>query len=493
MGHVDHGKTSLLDAIRATNVTEGEAGGITQHIGAYSVELPQGKVTFLDTPGHEAFTAIRARGSKITDIVVLVVAADDGVMPQTIESIDHAKAAGVPIIVAVNKMDKEGADPDKVTRQLSEKGLVSEAWGGDTMFMPVSALKKTGIKELLEAILLQAEVLQLKAYPHKLAQGSVIEAKLDRFRGPLCTLLVQDGTLKLGDPLVVGSVAGKVRAMSDWKGASITEAGPSLAVEILGLESVPEAGESFNVVASEQDAKEVAQNRAEKKRSSQAAGVAKVSLEDMFSQIKAGKATELNIILKTDVQGSLEAVRDAALKLGTDDVKCKVISVGVGGITESDVILAATTQSIIIGFNVRPETSALHSAKEKGVDIRMYKIIYDLINDVKLAMQGLLAPLKQETYLGRAEVKQVFEVSKLGFIAGSVVVDGELKRSAHLRLLRDNVVVYEGKVASLKRFKEDVREVKKGLECGVGIEGFRDIRAGDVIEAFDVEMVERVL
>lgn len=493
MGHVDHGKTSLLDAIRSTNVTEGEAGGITQHIGAYSVSLPQGEVTFLDTPGHEAFTAIRARGSQVTDIVILVVAADDGVMPQTLESIDHAKAAGVPIIVAVNKMDKEGADPDRVTRQLSEKGLLSEAWGGDTMFVPVSALKRTGIKELLEGVLLQAEVLELKANPKKRASGTVIEAKLDRARGPLCTLLVQNGTLRVGDPVVVGAVAGKVRALTDWRGQNVTEAGPSMAVEILGLENVAEAGEKFHVVESEQDAKQVAAHRAEQKKQTQQAGAAKVSLEDMFSQIKAGKASELNIILKTDVQGSLEAVRDAILKLGTDDVKSKIVSTGVGGITESDVVLASTTQSIIIGFNVRPETSAIHSAKEKGVDIRMYKIIYDLINDVKLAMQGLLAPTRKETYLGRAEVKQAFEVSKLGFIAGSLVADGVITRNANLRLLRDNVVIFEGKVCSLKRFKDDAREVKKGLECGIGIEGFRDIRAGDVIEAFTVEMVERTL
>lgn len=493
MGHVDHGKTSLLDAIRSTNVTSSEAGGITQHIGAYTVELPEGKVTFLDTPGHEAFTAIRARGSKVTDIVILVVAADDGVMPQTLESIDHARAAGVPIIVAVNKIDKEGADLERITRQLSEKGLLSEAWGGDTIFVPVSALKKQGIKELLESILLQAEVLELKANQKRKAQGTVIEAKLDKSRGALCTLLVQKGILKLGDFLVAGTTLGKVRAMTDWQGEKVTEAYPSIAVEILGLEGVPNAGDAFDVVDSEQDAKKIIEHRKEQEKNIAQNSGQKLTLEEMFLQAGDSGFKELNLIIKADVQGSLEAVRDSITKLGTDDVKTKVISSGVGGVNESDITLAITSRAVIIGFNVRPETKAIHLAKEKGVDIKLYKIIYDLINDVKLAMQGLLEPTRKETYLGRAEVKQVFAVSKLGYIAGSQVVDGVIARHANIRLLRDNVVLHEGKIASLKRFKDDAKEVKKGFECGIGFEGYKDLKPGDVVEAFEVEFIERTL
>lgn len=493
MGHVDHGKTSLLDAIRSTSITDKEAGGITQHIGAYTVSLDEGKVTFLDTPGHEAFTAMRARGAKVTDIVILVVAADDGLMPQTEESISHAQAAGVPIIVAVNKMDKPEADPDRVMRQLSEKGLLAEEWGGDVLFVKVSAKTKEGIKELLESILLQSEMLELQANSEKRAAGIVLEAQLDRSRGPVCTLLVQEGTLKVGDSVVVGVVAGKVRAMLDWKGQQIKEAGPSTAVEILGLEGVPEASDLFNVVANDQDAKKVAEHRAEEKRQKELTTNGKVSLEDMFSKMQEGEVKELNIILKTDVQGSLEAVRDAVTKLATEEVKTKIIHSGVGGIKEADVQLAMASGAVIIGFNVRPETKAIHLAKEKGVDIKLYKIIYDLVNEVKLAMEGMLAPTIKENYLGRAEVRDTFQVSKFGLIAGCMVVDGLIKRNANLRLLRDNVVIHEGKIGSLKRFKEDAKEVKQGFECGVGIEGYQDVKVGDVIEAYELEEVQRTL
>jgi translation initiation factor IF-2 len=493
MGHVDHGKTSLLDAIRSTQVAAGEAGGITQHIGAYTVELPQGKITFIDTPGHEAFTNMRLRGARATDIVVLVVAADDGMMPQTEESIDHAKAANVPILVAVNKIDKPEADPERVVRQLSEKGIVSEAWGGENIFCQVSALTKKGVPQLLESILLQSEVLELKAPTETRAQGVVLESKLDRARGPLCTLLVQSGTLKLGDDIVAGTFTGKVRAMADWTGKAISAATPSTAVEVLGLEDVPEAGDSFNAVADEKDARSVAENRRlEKQRQAQAVR-GPVSLEDMFSQIKAGQMSELNIILKTDVQGSLEAVRNAVLQIGNDEVRPKVVHAGVGGINESDVTLALAVNAVIIGFNVRPETKAIHTAKENHVDIKLYKIIYDLVNEVKLALQGMLKPERREDYLGRAEVRQAFEVSKLGMIAGCMVVDGVITRTASLRLLRDNVVLYEGKVISLKRFKDDAREVKQGFECGVGLEGYTNIKAGDVIEAFTVTEVPKTL
>ncbi|MCP5464192.1 MAG: translation initiation factor IF-2 [Deltaproteobacteria bacterium] len=493
MGHVDHGKTSLLDAIRSTNVTRGEAGGITQHIGAYTVELPQGKITFLDTPGHEAFTTMRARGANVTDIVILVVAADDGLMPQTEESIDHARAAGVPIIVAVNKIDKEEANPDKVKRQLSEKGILTEDWGGDVMCNHVSALKKEGIKELLESVLLQAEVMELKAIEEAPAKGTVIEARLDKGRGPVCTVLVQSGTLAQGDYLVAGSYSGRVKALQDWQGDKVQKGGPSMALEVLGLENVPEAGDEFHVVASEQDAKKVAEHRRAKRAQEEQEARKGVSLEDMFSQMKAGEVSELNIILKTDVHGSLEAVRDAILKIGNEEVKPNIIHTAVGGVNESDVRLAMASNAVIIGFNVRPETKALHLAKDQGVDIKSYKVIYDLVNEVKLAMEGLLAPEIKENYLGRAEVRQAFEVSKIGFIAGSMVVDGLITRNANLRLLRDNVVIHEGKVMSLKRFKDDAKEVKQGFECGIGIEGYKDIKAGDVIEAFELQEIKKTL
>lgn len=492
MGHVDHGKTSLLDAIRETNVTQGEAGGITQHIGAYTVSLKSGQITFLDTPGHEAFTAMRARGAKVTDIVILVVAADDGLMPQTEESIAHAQAAGVPLIVAINKIDKPDANPDKVLRELSEKGLLAESWGGDIQTVNVSAHTKAGLPELLENILLQSEILELKANPDKRAKGVVIEAQLDKFRGPVCSLLVQEGTLKKGDIVVAGTTWGKIKAMTDWHGKDVKEAKPSYAVEILGLNEVPQASESFHVVANEQDAKKVIDHRIEQRKQENAAE-GKVSLEDMFSKMKEGEVQEFNILLKTDVHGSMEAVRDALLKIGNEEVKANIIHAGVGGIKESDIQLAQASHAAVIGFNVRPETKAIHFAKEKGIEIRLYKIIYELLDDMKMAMQGLLAPETKENYLGRAEVRQVFRVSKAGIIAGSMVVDGKITRNAKLRLLRDNVVLYEGSVATLKRFKDDAKEVAQGYECGIGLEGYQDIVEGDVLEAFEIEEIAREL
>lgn len=493
MGHVDHGKTSLLDSIRESKVTEGEAGGITQHIGAYTVKLKSGEITFLDTPGHEAFTNMRARGAKVTDLVILVVAADDGMMPQTEESIAHAQAAGVPIIVAVNKMDKPEANPEQVMRQLSERGLLPEDWGGDTMFCKVSAHTKEGLDTLLDNVLLQAEMLELKANPKKKANGIVLEAQLDKFRGPVCTLLVQSGTLKKGDSVVVGNYAGKVRTMIDWTGKQVKQAGPSHAVEVIGLEGVPSASDPFDAVASDRDAKKIAEHRQDAQRKKEAEEKSKVSLEDMFAKMQSGDMKELNVILKTDVQGSLEAVRDAIAKLSTDEVKTKVIHAAVGGIKEADVNLAMASEAVIIGFNVRPETKAIHLAKDKGVDVKLYKIIYDLVNDVKLGMQGLLAPSVEEEYLGRAEIRDVFQITKVGMIAGCMVVDGLIKRHAKLRLLRDNVVIHEGEIESLKRFKDDAKEVKQGFECGVGIEGYQDIKAGDVIEAYDLKEVKRTL
>ena len=490
MGHVDHGKTSLLDAIRKSKVAEGEAGGITQHIGAYTVALPKGKITFLDTPGHEAFTTMRARGASVTDIVVLVVAADDGMMPQTVESIHHAKAAGVPIVVAVNKIDKPGADPEKIKRQLSEKELIPEEWGGQTLVCMVSAKTKQGIDELLETILLQAEVLELRADPKASPKGIVVEAKLDRNRGPLATILVQQGTLRMGDIIVAGMASGKIRAMTNYLGKNIEEAGPSTAVEIMGLDSVPVASDVFRVVPDEKMASEIVENRRAQKREEEMAKKTKVSLEDFFAQSAATEVKVLNVILKTDVHGSLEAIKDSLLKLSTEKVKINLIHTGVGGITESDVLLASASGAVVMGFNVRPETKAIGVAQGEGVDIKLYKIIYEMMEDVKLAMKGMLAPKKIEKYLGRAEVRQTFTVSKVGNVAGCHVVDGKLTRSANLRLLRDNVVVFEGKVSTLKRFKDDAREVTQGLECGVGIEGYNDIKPGDLIEAFDVTLVQ---
>ncbi|MEC4890549.1 MAG: translation initiation factor IF-2 [Nitrospira sp.] len=490
MGHVDHGKTSLLDAIRQTNVAEGEAGGITQHIGAYTVSVNGKQVTFLDTPGHEAFTAMRARGAKVTDIVILVVAADDGVMPQTIEAIHHAKAAGVPLIVAINKIDKPGANSDRVKNALSEHGLVSEAWGGDTIMVEVSAKQKTGLDNLLEMILLQSEVLELKADPNRQAKGTVVEAKLERGRGPVATVLVQSGTLKVGDVFVVGSFSGRVRALLNDRGVKVQQAGPSIPVEVNGLPGVPSAGDVFQVVSDERVAREIADERARKQRAADLAGPAKVSLDDLFAKIQEGSVKELAIVIKADVQGSSEALAGAVEKLPTPAVRLRVIHNGVGGITESDILLAAASRAIIIGFNVRPEPKAASLAEQQGVDIRLYTIIYDAINDIKAAMEGLLEPTLKERVLGRAEVRQVFTIPKAGVVAGSYVVDGTISRAAAgVRVIRDNVVVYQGKLGSLRRFKDDVREVQQGYECGLSVENFNDVKAGDVIEAYAIDKV----
>jgi len=490
MGHVDHGKTSLLDAIRQTKVAEGEAGGITQHIGAYTVTVHGKQVTFLDTPGHEAFTAMRARGAKVTDIVILVVAADDGVMPQTVEAIHHAKAAGVPLIVAMNKIDKPTANPDRVRNALSEHGLISEAWGGDTIMVEVSAKQKTGLDQLLEMILLQAEVLELKADPHQLAKGAVVEAKLERGRGPVATVLVQSGTLHVGDVFVVGSFSGKVRALIGHTGMKVKDAGPSIPVEVIGLPGVPLAGDVFQAVKDERVAREIAEDRARKQRAAELAGGGKVSLDDLFAKIQEGSVKELSLVIKADVQGSSEALAAAVEKLPSDMVKLRVIHNGVGGITESDVLLAAASNAIIIGFNIRPEPKASALAEKERVDVRLYTIIYDALNDIKAAMEGLLEPTLKERVLGRAEVRQVFTVSKAGTIAGSYVIDGTITRaSAGVRVIRDSVVVYEGKLGSLRRFKDDVREVQQGYECGIGVENFSDIKAGDIIEAYAIDKI----
>ena len=490
MGHVDHGKTSLLDAIRQTNVAEGEAGGITQHIGAYTVSVRGKQVTFLDTPGHEAFTAMRARGAKVTDIVILVVAADDGVMPQTIEAIHHAKAAGVPLIVAMNKIDKPTANPDRVKNALSEHGLISEAWGGDTIMVEVSAKQKTGLDTLLEMILLQAEVLELKADPRRQAKGTVIEAKIERGRGPVATVLVQSGTLRVGDAYVVGAFSGRVRALINDRGEKAQQAGPSIPVEVIGLPGVPSAGDVFHVVSNERVAREIAEERAQKRRAAELTGPAKVSLDDLFAKIQEGSVKELAIVIKADVQGSSEALAGAVEKLSTDAVKLRVIHNGVGGVMESDVLLAAASRAIIIGFNIRPEPKATALADQQGVDIRLYTIIYDAIADIKAAMEGLLEPTLKERVLGRAEVRQVFTIPKIGAVAGSYVIDGTISRSsAGVRVIRDNVVVYQGKLASLRRFKDDAREVQQGYECGISIENFNDVKSGDILEAYAIDKI----
>ncbi|MDX9709934.1 MAG: translation initiation factor IF-2 [Trichloromonas sp.] len=493
MGHVDHGKTSLLDAIRATNVTEGEAGGITQHIGAYDVELDGKKVAFLDTPGHEAFTAMRARGAKSTDIVVLVVAADDGVMPQTKEAINHAKAAEVPILVAINKIDKPDANPDRVKQELTEFGMLPEEWGGETIYVEVSAKQRINIDQLLEMILLQAEVMDLKANPNKRAKGVIVEARLDRGRGPVATVLVQEGTLRVGDPIVTGVHFGRVRTMADDRGGRVEAAGPSCPVEVTGLSGVPDAGDSFHSVEDEKTAKEVAQHRAQKVREAELAKTSKISLEQLYARIKEGDVKELKIIIKGDVQGSVEAVKDSLLKLSTDACRLIVIHTGVGGIIESDITLASASDAIVLGFNVRPEPKAAAMAESEGVDIRLYNIIYDAVADIRDAMEGLLAPTLREKYLGRAEVRDTFVVSKVGTIAGCYVVDGKIVRGASVRLVRDNVVVWEGRMSSLKRFKDDVREVANNYECGIGLENYNDVKIGDVIEDFEMESVKTSL
>ncbi len=487
MGHVDHGKTSLLDAIRKTNVVGDEAGGITQHIGAYHVHLEKGDVTFLDTPGHEAFTAMRARGAKATDIVILVVAADDGVMPQTIEAINHAKAANVPIIVAINKIDLPQADPNRIKQELTQYELVSEEWGGDTIFVEVSAKKRKNIKELLEMILLQSEVLELKANPNASARGIVVEAKLDKGRGPVCTVLIQDGTLNVGDAVVVGLNYGRVRAMiSDW-GKRTDSAGPSMPIEILGLSGVPAAGEPLVVVKDEATAKQIASIRQKKSLEKDRLKTAKVSLTDLYDQINKGEVKELNLILKADVHGSIEALKDTLEKLSTDAIKLKVIHSGVGGISEGDVMLAAASNAIVIGFNVRPEPKAQALAEKENVDLRFYTIIYNLVDEIKAAMEGMLSPVVREEVIGRAEIRDVFRVTKVGNVAGCYVTEGKAARGAHVRLIRDNVVIYDGKLSSLKRFKDDVKEVATGYECGMAIEGYNDIKEGDVIELYTLK------
>ena len=492
MGHVDHGKTSLLDAIRHSHVTSREAGGITQHIGAYTVEINGSPITFLDTPGHEAFTAMRLRGAMITDIAVLVVAADDGVMPQTIEAINHAKAAGVEVIVAINKIDKPSANPDRVKQELVEYGLVAEDWGGETICVPVSAQTKEGIDTLLEMIILTAEMKELKANPNKPARGAIIEAQLDKGRGPVATVLVQEGTLNVGDPIVAGAAYGKIRAMMDDKGRRVKKAGPSKPVEILGLSEVPAAGETFYVAANEKQARQLAESVIAKSRKDMLKDTPqKVSLDDLFNQIQSGNVKELNIVVKADVQGSVEAVKQSLEKLSNDEVRIRIIHGGVGAITESDVMLATASNAIIIGFNVRPEPSAKAFADEEKVDVRLYRVIYNAIEDITAAMKGMLDPVYEEKVIGHAEVRQLFKASGVGVIAGSYVLDGKFQRNAQARILRDNIVVYEGEIESLKRFKDDVKEVNTGYECGLVFKKFNDIKEGDIVEAFIMVEVPR--
>ena len=490
MGHVDHGKTSLLDYIRNAHVASGEAGGITQHIGAYQVQINGKPITFLDTPGHEAFTSMRARGAMVTDIAILVVAAEDGIMPQTVESINHAKAAGIPIIVAINKMDKPEANPERIKQQLTEYGLVCEEWGGDTIVCPISAKTGMGVDNLLEMLTLTAEVGELKANPNRAAQGTVIEARLDKGRGPVATLLVQNGTLKQGDIIIAGTAVGRVRAMVGDKGQKLTSAGPSVPVEITGLSETPSAGATFNAVADEKLARELVEQRKEEARAKANAPVTKVSLEDLFSQIQAGEMKNLNIIVKADVQGSVEAVKASLEKLSNDEVRVRVIHGGVGAINESDVMLASTSQAIIVGFNVRPDNAARDSAARAHVDMRMYRVIYDAINEIESAMKGMLAPKFREALLGHAEVRQTYKVSGVGTVAGCYVQDGKLQRKdCQVRLVRDGIVIHEGVLASLQRFKDSVKEVAAGYECGLSIEKFNDIKEGDIIEAFTMEEI----
>ena len=490
MGHVDHGKTSLLDYIRHAHVASGEAGGITQHIGAYQVQVNGKPITFLDTPGHEAFTSMRARGAMVTDIAILVVAADDGIMPQTVESINHAKAAGIPIIVAINKMDKPDANPERIKQQLTEYELVAEDWGGDTIICPISAKTGMGIDNLLEMVVLTAEMADLKANPNRAAQGTVIEARLDKGRGPVATLLVQNGTLKLGDIIIAGTSVGRVRAMVDDKGQRLEKAGPSVPVEITGLGEVPGAGNTFNAVADERLARELVEQRKAEEKAKANAPIQKVSLEDLFNQIQAGEVKDLNIIVKADVQGSAEAVKSSLEKLSNDEVRVRVIHSGVGAINESDVMLAATSKAIIVGFNVRPDAVARESAARNHVDMRMYRVIYDAINEIESAMKGMLAPKFREALIGHAEVRQTYKVSGVGTIAGSYVQDGKIQRGCQVRIVRDGVVIHEGELSSLQRFKDAVREVASGYECGIGIEKFNDIKEGDIIECFVMEQIE---
>ncbi len=491
MGHVDHGKTSLLDYIRHANVVSGEAGGITQHIGAYTVEINGSPITFLDTPGHEAFTSMRARGAMVTDIAILVVAADDGIMPQTVESINHAKAAGIPVVVAINKMDTVGANPERIKQQLTEYDLVSEEWGGDTIICPISAKTGAGIDNLLENLVILAEVQELKANPNRAAKGTVIEARLDKGRGPIMTVLVQNGTLHLGDIIIAGTCVGRVRTMINDKGQRVTEAGPSTPVEISGLGEVPSAGDVFNAVADERMARELAEERRIQQMNNSMGGVKKVSLEDLFSQIQAGEMKTLNIIVKADVQGSAEAVKASLEKISNEEVRVKVIHSAVGAINESDVMLAATSGAIIVGFNVRPDNAARDSAVRSHVDMRMYRVIYDCINEIEAAMKGMLAPKFKEVIIGHAEVRETYKVSKVGTVCGCYCTDGKIQRGCQVRVLRDNIVIHEGELASLRRFKDDVKEVASGYECGMQVEKFNDIKVGDVIECFVMEQINQ--
>ena len=489
MGHVDHGKTSLLDYIRHANVVSGEAGGITQHIGAYTVDVNGSPITFLDTPGHEAFTSMRARGAMVTDIAILVVAADDGIMPQTIESINHAKAANIPVVVAINKMDAVGANPERIKQQLTEYDLVSEEWGGDTIICPISAKTGQGIDNLLENLAVLSEVLELKANPNRAAKGAVIEARLDKGRGPIMTVLVQNGTLKLGDIIIAGTAVGRVRTMINDKGQRVTEAGPSTPVEISGMSEVPSAGDTFNAVADERMAKELAEERRIQMSSNAMPGTKKVSLEDLFSQIQAGEMKTLNVIVKADVQGSAEAVKASLEKISNEEVRVKVIHSAVGAINESDVMLAATSGAIIVGLNVRPDNAARDSAARSKVDMRMYRVSYDCINEIEAAMKGMLAPKFKEVVIGHAEVRETYKVSKVGTVCGCYCTDGKIQRGCEVRVLRDNIVIHEGELASLRRFKDDVKEVASGYECGMQVEKFNDIKVGDVIECFVMEQI----
>ncbi len=491
MGHVDHGKTTLLDSIRNTKVTAGEAGGITQHIGAYQVVENGKKITFLDTPGHAAFTTMRARGAKITDLTILVVAADDGVMPQTVEAINHAKAAEVPIIVAVNKMDKPSANPDRVMQELTEHGLVPEDWGGDTIFVPISALKGDGIDTLLEMVLLVAEVAELKANPKRLALGTVIEAQLDKGRGSVATLLVQDGTLKVGDPIVVGHTFGRVRAMVNDLGRRVKEAGPSTPVEITGLSDVPQAGDRFVVFEDEKTARQVGESRASQAQVNQRSEKTRVTLDNLFDQMKQGEMKELNLIVKADVQGTVEAMAASLMKIEVEGVNVRIIHTGAGGITESDISLAAASNAIVIGFNVRPDVNAKRAAEQEGVDIRLHRVIYKVIEEIESAMKGLLDPEFEEKIIGQAEVRETFKVSKVGTIAGSYVTEGKISRDSGVRVIRDGIVIFEGELDTLKRFKDDAKEVAKGYECGITIKNFNDVKENDIIEAYIMEEIKR--
>lgn len=491
MGHVDHGKTTLLDTIRKSAVVDGEFGGITQHIGAYQVEVNGKKVTFLDTPGHEAFTAMRARGAQVTDIVIIVVAADDGVMPQTKEAIDHAKAAGVPIVVAINKIDKEGADPERIKAEMAEEGLLPEEWGGDTVYCEISAKKKIGIEELLETLTVVAELADLKANPNRYAYGSVVEGKLDKGRGAVATLLVENGTLRASDPIVVGAAYGRVRQMLDDKGRVIKEALPGTPVEITGLNEVPVAGDKFMVFESEKQARSVGETRMKAKIEKDRNSGAALSLDDLYSQIKEGQIIDLNIIVKADVQGTAEAVKASLEKIDVDGVRVNVIRSTVGAISESDVILASASQAIIYGFNVRPDAKVRSKAEEENVEIRLHNVIYKMVEEIETAMKGMLAPEYHEVVTGQAEIRQVIKASKVGNIAGCYVTDGSIKRNSGIRLIRDGIVVYEGKLASLRRFKDDVKEVNSGFECGLNIENYNDIKEGDIIEGYVMEEVEK--